>query len=124
MHTPTDAWFAINTSFRVPFALMATDAGYWIPYFTQRSTTASNNLFSPGSKEYADRIQRMSQAASDLATDNGALDELRELGITDIYIGAKGNFDDHGLVPKKIWQAPAWKWYTNKMALQFCAFNK
>lgn len=105
-NTPPDAWFAINTSFWVPGSPMGTDAGYWIPYFTRRSTTASANLFNLGSKEYAARIRQMSQAAADLATDNAALDELRELGITYIYIGAKGNFDGPGLVPKKIRQAP------------------
>ncbi|HET7376510.1 MAG TPA: hypothetical protein VFK30_07370, partial [Anaerolineae bacterium] len=103
-HTPTDAWFAVNTTFWTPDAPMGTDAGYWIPYFTQRSTTASSNLFSLGSKEYADRIRHMSQAAADLATNNAALDTLRELGVTYIYIGAKGNFDGPGLVPKKIRQ--------------------
>jgi hypothetical protein len=104
-NTPTDAWFAINTSFWVPGAPMGTDAGYWIPYFTQRSTTAGANLFSLGSKDYIDRVRRMSQAAANLATDNAALDELRELGITYIYIGAKGNFDGPGLVLKQIRRA-------------------
>jgi hypothetical protein len=105
-NTPAEAEFAINTSFWVPGSPMGTDAGYWIPYFTQRSTTAGTNLFSLGSQEYVDRIRRMSQAAADLATNSAALDELRELGISYIYIGAKGNFDGPGLVPKQIRQVP------------------
>jgi hypothetical protein len=103
---PPDAQFAINTTFWVPGSPMGTDAGYWIPYFTRRSTTASANLLNLGAKEYATRIRQMSQAAVDLATDNAALDKLREMGVNYIYIGAKGNFDGPGLVPKKIRQTP------------------
>jgi hypothetical protein len=105
-NTPPDARFAINTSFWVPFAPMGTDAGYWIPYFTRRSTTASSNLFSLGAKQYVSETIRLSRAAERLATDNGALDELRAMGVRYVYIGAKGNFDGPGLVPKKIRQVP------------------
>jgi hypothetical protein len=105
-NTPPDARFAINTYYWVPFAPMGTDAGYWIPYFTGRATTASSNLFSLGSAEYANEVIRLSQAANRLATDNAALDELRGMGIRYVYIGAKGNFDGPGLVPKKIRQVP------------------
>jgi hypothetical protein len=45
-NTPEDAVFAVNTYFWLPRAPHGTDAGYWIPYFTGRKTTAGVMLLS------------------------------------------------------------------------------
>ncbi|MEZ4834263.1 MAG: hypothetical protein R2873_20145 [Caldilineaceae bacterium] len=51
-HTEDDALFAVNTYFWTPRAPHGTDAGYWIPYFTGRPTTASVMLLSLADKGY------------------------------------------------------------------------
>ena len=89
---PSDALFAINTDLWLPRTPIGTDGGYWIPYFTGRTTTAGNMLFDQGNADYRNRVGDMSEAAVRLSTDNAALDDLRKLGVDYIYAGKKGNF--------------------------------
>jgi len=105
-NTPPDATFAINTMFWLPRAANGTDAGYWIPYFTGRSTTASSMMYTLASGEYENRIFRMSVAAMCLARDNAELENLRKLGVDFIYIGRRGNFAGNKLDPGRLRQAP------------------
>ena len=104
-NTPSDALFAINTDLWLPRAPIGTDGGYWIPYFTGRTTTAGNMLFDLGNADYRNRVGDMSEAAVRLSTDNAALDDLRKLGVDYIYVGKKGNFSGNSARLSAIEQA-------------------
>lgn len=104
-NTEADALFAVNTYFWLPAAPHGTDAGYWIPYFTQRQTTAGVMLFEMGSEEYRSGIVDMSLAEERLALDNSALSELQALGVDYVYIGAKGDFSGPSLNAARLGQA-------------------
>lgn len=94
---PQDATFAINTYFWLPNFAHGTDAGYWIPYFTGRHIVTSAMLSDGLSPEYRDRVVTMSTASEALETDLSALDDLYNLGVAYIYIGAQGDFSGTGL---------------------------
>jgi hypothetical protein len=96
-HTETEALFAVNTLYASPISLYGTDAGYWIPYFTGRRTTAGTMLFTLGEGGFPAQIAEMSQAVKRLEQSNFALDELRRLKVSYIYIGKAGNFSGPGL---------------------------
>jgi hypothetical protein len=103
-NTPVNARFAINTYFWLPAAPHGTDAGYWIPYFTGRDTTAGAMLLSFASPDYVDLILRDSRASERLASDPAAIADLRQLGIDYIYVGANGNFSGTALDGKALSQ--------------------
>ena len=98
-NVPRDARFAVNTYFWLPQAPHGTDAGYWIPYFTGRRTTAGTMIFSLGPEDYRQEIIHLSQLADRLETDATALLELKAQGVEYVYIGAKGDFSGPGLDP-------------------------
>ncbi len=104
-HTPADAVFAVNTTFWLPQAPHGTDAGYWIPYFTGRQTTASAMVITLGEVEYRQQIIDLSQAEERLATDPSALDDLRAMGVGYVYIGRMGDFSGAGLDAAQLGQA-------------------
>jgi hypothetical protein len=104
-NTPPDARFAVNTLYYSPEFMYGTDGGYWIPYFTDRRTTAGTMLFTLGMTSIRAQIAGMSQAVKRLEQDNTALDELRRLGVGYIYIGKAGNFSGPGLDPTRLRQA-------------------
>jgi hypothetical protein len=104
-NTPPDALFAVNTYFWLPRAPHGTDAGYWIPYFTGRQTTAGVMLLSLGTKDYRDGVVKMSQAAEQLEVDNTVLAELQALGVDYVYVGRKGDFSGPGLNVTQLAQA-------------------
>jgi len=94
---PLEAKFAINTYFWLPLFAHGTDAGYWIPYFTRRQIVTSSMLTDGLSPTYLQHILAQSEASEALETDLNALDELYELGVEYIYIGARGDFSGPGL---------------------------
>jgi hypothetical protein len=96
-NVPADATFAINTYKWLPRFFHGTDAGYWIPYFTQREIVTTAMLSTGLSREYRDHIQARSEAAEALETDLSALSTLHNLGVEYIYIGANGDFSGPGL---------------------------
>jgi len=96
-NTEIDATFAVNTYFWLGSHPHGTDAGYWIPYFTGRRMTAAVMLLSLATQEYQSDVNEMSRAAERLTLDNSALDELQELGVEYIYIGANGDFSGPSL---------------------------
>jgi hypothetical protein len=96
-NTPEDALFAVNTYFWLPQAPHGTDAGYWIPYFTGRRTTAGVMLLHLGFKDYKSKIVSASQSVEQLEDDLLALSDLRAQGVDYIYIGRKGDFSGSGL---------------------------
>jgi hypothetical protein len=96
-NVPPGATFAINTYFWLPNFAHGTDAGYWLPYFTGHDIVTSSMIYDGSSPEYRRQVLARSQAADQLKTDLTALDELYQLGVRYVYIGARGNFADAGL---------------------------
>ena len=105
-NTPGDATFAINTFFWMPNSPHGADAGYWIPYFTRRRTTAGVMISNLGDATYREKLNQTSTLAKKLEEDNSVLDELLARGIEYVYIGEKGNFSGPGLDAGKIAQDP------------------
>ncbi len=108
-NTPPDALFAVNTYFWLPRAPHGTDAGYWIPYFTGRRTTAGVMLLNSGTENYVDSIVKMSRAEEQLEADNTGLEGLRSLGVDYLYVGRKGDFSGPGLDATRLSQAESIK---------------
>lgn len=104
-NTEPDATFAVNTYVWLPTSPHGTDAGYWIPYFAQRHTTAGAMLMSLADPEYRERIVRMSSAEERLVTDNSALQDLYSMGVHYVYIGVRGDFSGPGLNAAQIAQS-------------------
>jgi hypothetical protein len=96
-NTLPDALFAVNTTFWLPTAPHGTDAGYWVPYFTGRHTTAGVMLLSLGGNDYQSRIVELSRLVEQLEDDNAPLTELQAMGVDYVYIGRKGDFSGPGL---------------------------
>jgi hypothetical protein len=96
-NTPPDAAFAINTAFWLPTAPLGTDAGYWIPYFTQRRTNTGVMLANMADQEQVQQMLALSHLADDLDQDPTLLARLRDLGYRYVYIGAQGNYNGGGL---------------------------
>ncbi|MBN1878176.1 MAG: hypothetical protein JXA33_28410 [Anaerolineae bacterium] len=97
-NVPTDAVFAINTYFWLPHAPHGADGGYWLPYFAERQTTAGTMLNNLGSAAYQETIMYRSQQVKRLESgDATALHDLRALGVTHIYLGARPHFAGGGL---------------------------
>lgn len=105
-NTPSDARFAINTTFWLPRAPIGTDAGYWIPYFTGRQTTAGAMLMNFAPTEYVENQLAASYTEKRLETELEALDGLRALGVEYIYLGVHGNFAGPGLSLTSLRDAP------------------
>ena len=99
---PQEARFAVNTYFWLPRAPHGTDAGYWIPYFTGRGTTAGTMLLNLGPREYVARVVEMSRAAEQLAEGPGSVETLTDLGVNYVYVGKNGDFSGCGLDPSEV----------------------
>lgn len=100
--TPADAHFAVNTHFWLPRAPHGTDGGYWIPYFTGRTTTAGVMINNLGAAGYQASIVEQSRAVERLQDDPSAVDDLRRLGVTHVYIGPIGHYLSAGLDPARL----------------------
>lgn len=94
---PEDATFAINTYFWLPNFAHGTDAGYWIPYFTDRNITTSSMITADAPREYKKQTLSLSEASERLENDLNALETLYNSNVEYIYIGAKGDFSGSGL---------------------------
>lgn len=105
-NTDEGAMFGINTYMWLGSSPHGTDGGYWIPYFTNRKTTAGTMLYSLADAEYIKKILKESELIVDLAIDPEAVSKLGQLGVEYIYIGPKGNFNGHGLNPEIIRMSP------------------
>jgi hypothetical protein len=108
-NTPPDARFAVNTFYFSPEFLHGTDAGYWIPYFTSRQTTAGVMLYTLGEEVFRARTVLMAQTVKRLTGDLSALADLRQLGVTYIYVGPAGNYAGPSLDPVWLRQSPELK---------------
>jgi hypothetical protein len=85
-NTPADAVFGVNTVFWNGIA-HGTDGGYWIPYFTNRSTTTGCLL--PGQFWYYRELSRLVLA---IQHGDDRVAELKARGVGYIYLGANGNY--------------------------------
>lgn len=90
-NTPDDARFAINTHFWLPSVPHGSDAGYWIPYFTNRKTNTGSMLSSLGTQAYRQEVTALSQLTQSLTQDPAATEELARSGVSYVYIGCMGN---------------------------------
>jgi hypothetical protein len=104
-NTPTDALFAVNTFFWLPYSPHGTDAGYWIPYFTGRRTTTGTMLDFVDLTEYGTNLVEMSRVAEQLEIDNASMAELQAMGVDYVYIGQMGDFSGPGLGADRLSQA-------------------
>ncbi len=95
-NTPTDAVFAVNSLYFHPESLYGTDAGYWIPYFTGRRTTAGTMLFSLGDAVFRERVAEDTRTVKAVEHREQGLDALRARGVSYLYIGRAGNFLEPG----------------------------
>ncbi|MCP4535535.1 MAG: hypothetical protein GY832_00140 [Chloroflexi bacterium] len=96
-NTPLDALFAVNTYFWLPNGPHGTDAGYWIPYFTNRQTTVGAMINGMGAREYWSAVVETSHAVEQLEIDNASLPDLQAMGIDYVYVGRRGDFSGPGL---------------------------
>jgi len=106
-NTDANAVFAINTFMWLGNSPHGTDGGYWIPYFTDRTTTSGTMMYSLGGESYIDQVRSLSSLAVQAVYDPQAVEALVENGVDYIYIGAKGNFTGQGLNAELISQSPA-----------------
>ena len=94
---PRDAIFAINTYLwnnKVPHG---TDAGYWIPYYTERRTTTGTMMFTSAPEEYVNQVLTWSKLVVNLNHDPASTKTLCAEGVKYVYIGPRGNFFQPGL---------------------------
>jgi len=95
-HMPPDALFAVNTEMWLSEMPHGTDAGYWIPYFTNRLTTAGVMLSYLNPTHFLE-VAEMSRAVKGLEQDPAGIVALRASGVDHIYVGQKGHFSEPGL---------------------------
>lgn len=104
--TPPDSLFAVNTAFWLPTMPHGTDAGYWIPYLTERRITAGVMLLNLAPVDEQEHTISLSRAVEQAATDSGALAALREQGVDYIYIGERGSYQNPQLNPSALEGSP------------------
>lgn len=105
-NTPSDAIFAINTYMWLGKVPHGTDAGYWIPYFTGRRTTASTMIYGLGSDVFAKQIQEMSNIVAKMEYDPSQITGLCDYDIDYIYSGAKKDQLKQGFTVDKLLTSP------------------
>lgn len=86
LNTSPEAVFGVNTSFLNPTMPFGTDAGYWLPVYAERKTTALTLLASL-SDDYQFDLER-SKTITELYK-TGDLSPLCDYGIDYLYSGAK-----------------------------------
>jgi hypothetical protein len=102
---PADAKFVVNTHFWLPTAPHGTDGGYWIPYFTERPTTANAMLLNLADYDYQSEALTAARLAETLELDPSAIDDLVAAGYRYVYVGALGNFEGPGLQVDRLLQS-------------------
>ena len=107
---PQDAGFVVNTYlWRNGSHPQGADAGYWIPYFTQRRTTTASMLFPLGSEEQTARVQLLGEQVDQLEVDPSIAAVLCSEGFQYAYLGVQGSFDGRELSDLLILQYPGAK---------------
>ena len=101
-NSPPGAQVAINTTFWLPTSPHGTDAGYWIPYFTQQKTNTGVMISSLGGVDVVRKIMMDSTVVKQAENDPATLARLHDLGYTYLYLGVLGNFDGGGFQPQTV----------------------
>lgn len=103
-HTPPDSVFAVSTHFWLPTFPHGMDAGYWIPYLTERRTTAGCMLFVFAPENYINWLLEVSRQVEKLnrADASTVINQLRSLGVDYIYVGARSGFVDPELMVDRL----------------------
>ena len=88
----SDAMFLINSIWWQYDMRMGTDAGWWIPLLTGRRTTLPPVLYSMADPDYVAAVNSIGQTVEDSETlnDPSLRETLDQLGVTHVYVGAKG----------------------------------
>ncbi|MFZ3069763.1 MAG: hypothetical protein WA110_01390 [Anaerolineaceae bacterium] len=86
-NTPSDAVFAVNTSFLNPSMPFGVDAGYWLPYYGQRKTTTLTLLASLSEENDAELIR--AESVLTLYEPEPDLEQVCQNGIDYIYASPK-----------------------------------
>lgn len=89
-NTPADALFAVNTVFWLPLGPHGTDGGYWLPYLSERKTTAGTMLTAVSFNEHHVRTVQRSRLVNMLPTDVSVVGQLKDMGVSYIYAGNSG----------------------------------
>lgn len=95
-HTPMDARFAVNTDFWNASQPHGTDAGYWIPYFTDRKVTASAMLLSLAAPTYQQETVELSRLVQQLNDKPEVIEQLFAHGVGYIYGKEEANYTGKG----------------------------
>jgi hypothetical protein len=101
-NTPQEALFGVNTYFWFATSSQGSDAGYWIPYYTGRKTTAGTMLNALGPLAYSQETYDQSLLIKDLKEHYQSVDGLCGKGIGYLYLGAKGDFSGLGLDARRL----------------------
>lgn len=96
-NTNQEAVFGVNTNFLNPTMPYGTDAGYWLPVYAERQTTALT-LLSSLSDDYQFDLER-SKAISEFYK-TGDLSPLCDYGIDYLYSGAKDPLGSADIIEK------------------------
>ena len=94
--------FAINAEFWRPAAPHGEDGGYWIPYFTQRHTTAAVILISLAQRNEWIEMVDDAKVVLEYEDDLSKADELFEHGIDYVYVGSSEVTGGRGLNPAEL----------------------
>jgi len=101
-NVPEDSTIAVNTIFWLPGTPHGIDAGYWIPYFTQRKITAGPMLLFLAPYEYRIKIIEASRSVVNLENDLAALKMLEQLNLEYIFVGALSRLNDTRLSVRQL----------------------
>jgi hypothetical protein len=93
-HAPSDALFMVNTynwDFS-PDLVIGPDAGYWLPLLAGRSTVTAPMTYPIERADSADFLSQLVSlhAVRDRLASPEGLAELRQAGVTHVYVGQKG----------------------------------
>jgi len=96
-NTNQEAVFGVNTNFLNPTMPYGTDAGYWLPVYAERQTTALT-LLSSLSDDYQFDLERSKTIPEFYKT--GALSPLCDYGIDYLYSGVKDPLGSMDIIEK------------------------
>lgn len=88
--TPDDALFYIGTHFWTPMVAHGVDAGYWIPWLSERETVLPPQVYaSDGTPEYIEFINQRARELSDARTSEQLWEVMMQYDVTHVYVGSR-----------------------------------
>lgn len=91
-HITESARFAVNTDFWLPVLPHGTDAGYWLPYFTNHKITAAPMLANLSPLKDQNEWIEISRLVDQVNDKPSVISALYQRGVHYFYIGAKGHY--------------------------------